>query len=129
VEAVVYDVLVAGQLSSSSGWKRHEVAHAAEGSDRPPMHWEEMLRHAVGQTKNRTVILSKGRYLGLAPSLSQPGDQVVVLFGLREPAILRPQQDGSYIFLGTAYIHGLMRGEALRGLSDGNFAVERVTIR
>jgi hypothetical protein len=75
------------------------------------------------------VILSKDRYLGLAPLVSQPGDKVSILFGLQEPAILRPKPGGSYIFVGTAYIHGLMRGDALRGLRDGVFTVEQVTLK
>lgn len=127
-ESALYDILIAGQVSTSSGWKRHEVTYPPHEHG-PPLDWKDILHHATTQTQNRTVILSKGRYLRLAPLLSQPGDKIFILFGLQEPAILRPRPDGSYLFVGTAYVHGLMRGEVLKDLNNGYFNVERVTMR
>jgi hypothetical protein len=128
-ESALYDVLIAGQVSSSSGWKRHEVTYPPSEQHGPPLDWEAILDHAISQTENRTVILSMTRYLGLAPLLSQPGDKVFILFGLQEPAILRPQLDGTYLFMGTAYVHGLMGEEALNGIPIGHFRAERVTMK
>jgi len=187
VEEAIYDVMIAGQLSTSSGWEAHQVRYAddqaAQETTRPidsetmpsqlssqpaggtaslswnlrhlgrapqcltldreqfaassdldqdrnrPIDWKIMLSHAKGQTIGRTLVLSKNRYLGLAPKLSKPGDHIFILFGLSEPAILRPQADGSYIFIGTAYVHGVMKGEALKDLEEGIFTRERLTIR
>jgi hypothetical protein len=44
----------------------------------------------------------------------EPGDQVWVLKGGDVPLILRPVKDGRYRLIGEAYVHGIMRGEALR---------------
>jgi hypothetical protein len=186
VEGAIYDVMIAGQLSTSSGWEAHQVRYTddqAQETTRPtdsetmpsqspgqpaggtsspswnprhlgripqcltldreqfpassdlgqdgnrPINWKIMLSHAEGQTRCRTLVLSKNRYLGLAPKLSKPGDYIFILFGLSEPAILRPQADGSYIFIGTAYVHGVMKGEALKDLEEGVFTGERVAIR
>jgi hypothetical protein len=186
MEGAIYDVMIAGQLITSSGWEAHEVRYGddqAQETTRPtdsetmpsqsssqqaggtaspswnprhlgrapqcltldreqfsassdldqdrnrPIDWKIMLSHAKSQTIGRTLVLSKNRYLGLAPKLSKPGDHIFILFGLSEPAILRPQADGSYIFIGTAYVHGVMKGEALKDLEEGVFTRERVTIR
>jgi hypothetical protein len=147
-----------GTLSGWSGWVAHEVRYpddlvsevarpmdqeiidsqafsqAANGKERDqnknkPIDWENMLWQASSQTLRRTLILSKGRYLGLAPALTKPGDQIFILFGLHEPAILRPQADSTYVFIGTAYVHGIMKGEALKDLDAGIFKRERMTIR
>ncbi|KAK4205885.1 hypothetical protein QBC37DRAFT_301906, partial [Rhypophila decipiens] len=54
-------------------------------------------------------------YVGMGPHLAQHGDVVVLLFGARMPYVLRPASDrgvGYYQFLGEAYCHGIMDGEA-----------------
>ncbi|KAM7197138.1 hypothetical protein V8F33_005797, partial [Rhypophila sp. PSN 637] len=54
-------------------------------------------------------------YVGMGPHLAQPGDVVVLLCGARMPYMLRPAPDhgvGYYQFLGEAYCHGIMDGEA-----------------
>jgi hypothetical protein len=53
--------------------------------------------------------------LGLGPRSLQVGDEVWILGGgLRFLVILRPplQTGGAYRFMGTAYVHGVMHGEA-----------------
>ena len=104
VEGALYDVLIAGQLSTGWGWVPHEVEYTAQDPWRPNG-WENMLQHAQDQTKNRTIVHSKNRYLGLAPKVPKPVDYIFSLFGLQEPAILRKQEDESHIFVGTAYVH------------------------
>ncbi|EGX95782.1 ankyrin and HET domain protein [Cordyceps militaris CM01] len=60
----------------------------------------------------RVVSTTKG-YLGLVPRVTQAGDQVWLFAGGRTPYILRPtSQPGQYTFIGEAYIHGIMDGEA-----------------
>jgi hypothetical protein len=88
-----------------------------------------LLFYASDQTFGRTLILSKTRYLALVSKATQPGDQIFVLFGLHELAILRPQDDGTFKFVGTAYVHGFMKGEALKGQQQGKFRQQRVGIR
>ena len=62
---------------------------------------------------------AKGRY-GLGPYTIQKGDICCVLFGAEIPFILRPTNTKPYYRLvGGCYIHGIMRGEAIRWRKDG----------
>jgi hypothetical protein len=74
----------------------------------------EYLRRAKECTWGRTLTLSTGRFLGLCPRSTIPGDLVWVLGGLSVPAILRLRTDGAYTFIGDAYVHGIMYGEVMR---------------
>jgi hypothetical protein len=158
VERAIYDVTIAGQVFVVPEWIQYDVRYPDEklsnsedgdfqrnhlsgkapdneqapkllhGSVAKPIAWKKLLGHASYQTVGRTLILSKKRYLALASKATQPGDQIFVLFGLHEPAILRPQDDGTFKFVGTAYVHGLMKGEALNGWLH-KFRQQRVSIR
>ncbi|CAN9387865.1 unnamed protein product [Alternaria alternata] len=59
----------------------------------------------------RFFITAAGR-LGLGPRCMQPEDIVVILRGGDMPFILREKADG-YWFIGAAYVHGIMHGEAV----------------
>jgi hypothetical protein len=73
---------------------------------------------------NRKFLQSKGGFhqkeenklFGLAPTMAKAGDQICILFGCSVPVILREARtisDVHYTFIGEAYIHGMMDGEAL----------------
>jgi hypothetical protein len=66
----------------------------------------------VRATCHRRLILSKRKYLGLAPELTEPGDKICILGGGSVPFILR-QEEGRWISVGESYIHGIMDGEAV----------------
>jgi hypothetical protein len=56
--------------------------------------------------------------VGLGPSKTKEGDVIAILYGCSVPVILRPVHDHSkdqqyYEFVGEAYIHGKMDGEAI----------------
>jgi hypothetical protein len=67
---------------------------------------------------NRVIFKTSNGYLGLGPNTLRAGDVTVILFGGRVPYIL-PPQDGYYLFVGEAYIHGVMSGEVVQNLWDG----------
>ena len=73
------------------------------------MFWYDMLPIA----KNRQFAVTKKGYMGWVPPHAQKGDKVCLLFGGQVPYIIRPQGK-EYRFLGEAYIHGIMNGEALQ---------------
>ena len=76
---------------------------------------EAYLSHVQMFTQGRTLALSKGGYLALAPSSAMSGDKICVLYGCHAPVILRPSPNcDMYTLVGDAYVHGLMDGEALR---------------
>ncbi|KAJ3479100.1 hypothetical protein NLG97_g8406 [Lecanicillium saksenae] len=67
----------------------------------------------------RRVASTANRYLGLVPRTAQEGDQIWLFSGGRTPYILRPTgRPGRYIFIGEAYVHGIMDGEAAQGKED-----------
>ncbi|KAF1950483.1 HET-domain-containing protein [Byssothecium circinans] len=64
----------------------------------------------------RSFIVTERGYIGMAPTRSAVGDSVVLLPGGKAAYILHPTSDfetsGHYEFLGDAYVHGIMKGEA-----------------
>jgi hypothetical protein len=68
-------------------------------------------------------------YFGICFNDVLPGDEVSVFLGCSFAAILRPQPDDKYLFVGCAYVHGIMDGEALLGpLPPGWKAVIRTDV-
>lgn len=82
----------------------------------------------------RQLVTVDGRLLGLAPVAAATGDEMWVFPGLNAPAVLRRVDYGDpqdvaeklagvtlgedtprYSFMGIAYVHGVMNGEAVRG--------------
>ena len=79
----------------------------------------------------RLFVTAKG-YLGLGAQSVQRGDKVFVFLGGLVPFVLRSSSsssmegDGYYRFVGEAYVHGFMSGEALK---DPSCKFTRVDIR
>ncbi|CAO2655010.1 Nn.00g117430.m01.CDS01 [Neocucurbitaria sp. VM-36] len=72
----------------------------------------------------RFVMLANG-YFGFATVACQPGDTVVALGGGPTPYVLRQVPGGTeYTYVGDAYIHGMMDGEAF----EENRPLEKFTI-
>jgi hypothetical protein len=46
------------------------------------------------------------------------GDVVAVLFSGNKPYVLRPK-DGKYLFMGQAYVDGIIQGRLFRGVQAG----------
>jgi hypothetical protein len=72
----------------------------------------------------RRFFTTKGRFMGLCPSLTRSGDKVVVLGGGKTPYILRKGWKSQHIFIGECYMHGIMHGESLtQGMKTERFAI------
>lgn len=76
--------------------------------------WRNFKHRALAQSKNRSMFTSSKGYMGLGPRSLRPKDVIVVLFGGKLPYILRPIEHGRFRFVGEAYVHGIMEGEALK---------------
>jgi hypothetical protein len=61
---------------------------------------------------NRRFFVTRRGFFSLGPSVLREGDICGVLFGRTVPFILRRKGTG-YLLLGEAYLHGVMRGEAI----------------
>lgn len=67
----------------------------------------------------RSVGLTRKGYVASVPGHAEPGDSICVLFGGKVPFIIRPEaRESRYILLGDAYVHGIMKGEAVEGVAD-----------
>lgn len=74
--------------------------------------------HGSGVNPTKTFFVSQQGYIGVGPEDTRVGDVVYVLFGGSVPFLLRdlPEVEGirgSHTFVGHAYVHGIMDGEAL----------------
>ena len=69
----------------------------------------------VWNAKPRRLFVTELGLLGLGPQKTEKENVVAVLFGCQWPVVLRPtQQEGHYTILETAYVHGIMFGEAVK---------------
>ncbi|KAI1126431.1 heterokaryon incompatibility protein-domain-containing protein [Nemania abortiva] len=80
-------------------------------------HYAEAMYNAC---MNRAFFVTESGYFGLGPHFMKEGDVVVILYGLKWPAVLRELDGNQWLFLGTAYVHGLMTGEmVVKGEAEG----------
>jgi hypothetical protein len=89
--------------------------------------WDGFQRMACLACDGRIPFSTSFGYLGLGPEMLQSGDVVCVLYGATVPYILRPQ-NGHYILIGEAYVHGAMLGEAMEKLQQGQLIEEEFEI-
>jgi hypothetical protein len=73
-------------------------------------HISKSLRFSHGM--HRLFFATSEGHMGLGPKSMQPDDLVVILRGAIYPFILR-NMEGYYQLVGTAYVHGIMDGEAV----------------
>ena len=87
---------------------------------------------------HRRFFISSSGYMGSVPSDTVAGDRVCVLLGGSTPYVLRPYQikteeNGSrsfeYTFVGDAYVHGLMDGEAIDMVEKGALETQTLFLR
>ena len=74
-----------------------------------------MKMYAEGHCFFRT----RGGRIGLGPWDMQEGDRLCVFFFCPTPYIVRPAGPDRWTFIGEAYVHGLMFGQALKMLERG----------
>jgi hypothetical protein len=75
-------------------------------------------------SRRRRIFVMENGYMGLGPSSMNTGDVVCVLFGGDVPYVLR-RKGSHWQFLGCCYVHGIMKGEALKGF-DGDISQAEV---
>ncbi|KAI6717429.1 hypothetical protein JHW43_000085 [Diplocarpon mali] len=66
----------------------------------------------------RKLFSTRDGRTGLGPEVLRRGDLCCILFGACVPIILRRAEAG-YTLVGEAYVHGVMKGEAMTDLSTG----------
>jgi len=66
----------------------------------------------------RKLFVSRSGRIGTGSAVVMPGDRIVLFSGAMQPMIIRPNGDGTYWLLGTAYVNGVMDGEVWEGSSS-----------
>jgi hypothetical protein len=81
---------------------------------------------------HRRFIVTEMKRIGLAPRYAREGDLICILIGCSVPVILRPAfgpgNAGLYHFIGDSYIHGIMDGEVMTSLENGDYTLEEFNI-
>jgi hypothetical protein len=72
----------------------------------------KIARAMVG---GKQLMTTSHGYIGIAPCLAKPGDEICILVGCHTPMVLRPLGEGRFRIVGEAYVLGLSEGEALLG--------------
>jgi hypothetical protein len=68
-------------------------------------------------TARKRFFVADDTCIGMAPPMARVGDLVVIFYGARVPYIIR-RSGASFRMVGECYVHGVMKGEAMRFLED-----------
>ncbi|KAI4162944.1 MAG: hypothetical protein LQ342_003455 [Letrouitia transgressa] len=105
--------------------EKHMTSEQTQDRDlfsHPIMKWQQDL---TPEAHSYLVAMEVGRpmrpfmtsigYIGFGPMALQSEDVVAIFFGARVPCILRRRENGKdgYIYVGEAYLYGLMDGEGM----------------
>jgi len=86
--------------------------------------FDPVMRHCIGR---RFFGVDNGS-LGLGPAIMEEGDIVCVLFGGVMRYILRPSEEGRYLFLGGCNIRDVMNGEVVENWKRDRGGDERFSL-
>lgn len=70
----------------------------------------------------RMFFITHEARIGIGPQYMKEDDECWILAGATVPFILRKAKGGRYKLLGEAYVHGVMRGEIVKGLAPEDFS-------
>ena len=78
----------------------------------------------MAQSLRRRFFVTSGGLSGMGPRHMKAGDFVCLFYGSDVPYILRPDDEGTYTFVGHCYLQGMMDGEGLDlGLPEEEFTI------
>lgn len=64
-------------------------------------------------SRNASLCRTASGYLGWIPPQAHSGDYICIFAGAPCPFVVRERPEGGYTLVGSAYVHGMMDGEAL----------------
>ncbi|KAK3293024.1 heterokaryon incompatibility protein-domain-containing protein [Chaetomium fimeti] len=95
-----------------------------------PLEEYGMLLQFTGTMKamcsGRPYLSTSTGMLGLGCPGVEVGDVICILYGTTVPYVLRPRPDGAMTFVGDAYIHNAMDGEAITCAERGRDEIIRI---
>jgi hypothetical protein len=114
--------------STLTSWKRErdgdETGKADQVADCRDGDAEKFYVDMKLMCDGRSFFFTEKGYFGLGSWITRPKDRVCVLFGAKCPVLLREWSDGHqtvqrYKLVQEAYVHKLMRGEAIKRFKKG----------
>lgn len=81
-------------------------------------------------TRTQRLVMTRSGRIGMAPNEARKGDLICIFLGSDVPVLLRPAKipKDSAKLIGSCYIHGIMAGEAMLWVQDGNLKVTTISI-
>ncbi|KAE9365013.1 HET-domain-containing protein [Stipitochalara longipes BDJ] len=113
---------------------RHTIYKALDQDHYSPFDDKEFTGYAekylicMKTAYNRSLVLTKAGRMGMVPPCTRPGDMCFVIPGMAVPLVLRPKVNGRYNLVGDSYIYGVMRGEVITAVTEGEMALSPVII-
>jgi len=83
------------------------------------------MQLAVISLVGRRLVTTAEGHLGLAPEAVREGD-IIAILGCPFPVVLRPGNQ-TYVYLGECYVHGVMNGEAMDGVSVDSLQIFNIS--
>ena len=113
--AYLYDYF---KLGMPEKYISSDLRAAAEGGD-----GASFAIAARNMCNGRRFFITEKGYIGIGPAALRQHDLVCVLFGGATPFVLKMEEE-YYRFIGEAYVHGLMNGEAISQLEAGTLSAK-----
>jgi hypothetical protein len=104
----------AGEDTNEEVWK--ELYHKGARGD-----WKGYEQNGMNFCFGRAYFAMEGGYMGLGPNTIQEKDVVALLYGGDVAYVLRPREEGGYVLVGEAYVHGVMLGELMPKVRAGEY--------
>ncbi|EPE33887.1 hypothetical protein GLAREA_06900 [Glarea lozoyensis ATCC 20868] len=110
---------------------RHQMRRLSnkEMEDEDWTNFHKVLSKTAVVRKIRVFFMTKKGYMGLGYDTVKEGDIVAVVMGGEVPLVLRPAGDGLFLLIGECYVHGIMDGEVMKGVENGEFEKKRIRIK
>ena len=94
------------------------LARGHEGEVSVSSKLKDFLKRVQAVTWNKQLVRLEDESLGLVPDRTQYGDKICILYGCDVPVVLRRRLNESWMFIGEAFVHGVMDGQAMDRIYD-----------
>ena len=114
--AKLFTSYLSEQVAKSAAWTELLEFGRADASetdvDASTIAHNQIKSEMEAASSGRRLFRTRQNMLGLGPLSLQAGDEVCILASGQVPHVLRKQNNGHYVLVGEAYVHGFMHGEA-----------------
>ena len=113
------DLLIAGKALSSY----FPSASSSEAKSLP-----NALEQVYRFVRTRRLMVTVNGFIGFVPVDAEQGDVVCLFLGCNVAMVLRAVENLYYKVVGSCYLHGIMEGEAMEWLKEGQRHIEEIVL-